>query len=143
MTHHSQSADASQVDLFGDPVDTPAVCTTAERTPSQAVNDMDLAQAVLADIAGEKTPPLHLDDDNQVRRCTQRGTEPVPDDVAVVVRQLLAARYLETRKRSCPGHGSLIATTRTGRGAVHRWAAYHRPPAWGPAPHHDTNRQES
>ncbi|HEX6351717.1 hypothetical protein [Actinophytocola sp.] len=137
MSPQPQPVHVDQVDLFGDPVPTPIGHAPRESTPPGAgVNDMDLAHTVLADIADEKTAPLHLDDTDQVRRCTERGpAEPVPDKVAVVVCQLITAHYLTTRQqRTCPGHGALIATTRTGRNAVHRWRAYHRPSTWGPAP---------
>lgn len=130
-------------DLFGNPVAAPDGDTAGRNTaepgasPRDAVNDMDLAQTVLADIADDKSAPLHVDDNGQVRRCTRRDTEPVTDDVAVVVEQLIATHYLTTRKRSGPGHGLQITTTRTGRNALFRWRAYCRPSTWGPAPNPD------
>jgi hypothetical protein len=126
----------AQEDLFGNPVDTapggPAD-TAAAATPPSVVNDMDLVQSVLADITSDTTAPLHVDDDGQVRRCARASLVPVPEDMAVTVNQLLTAQYLTaTRTRSCPGHGLLVITTRTGRNAVHRWRAYRRPTTWLP-----------
>lgn len=130
---------APEVDLFGNPTNT----TPDGQTPPNAtgepaaasVNDMDATQAVLADVVSEKTAALHIDDHGRVTRCRiGQTTTPVPDSVATVVRQLLAAHYLTTRQRSCPGHGVEITTTRTGRNAVHRWRAYRRPSTWGPPP---------
>lgn len=123
----------SQEDLFGNPAGA-ADTTPQEQGPQVAVNDMDLTQTVLADIVSDKTAPLHIDDHGQLRRCTNRATEPVPDDVAAVVEQLLDSHFLTTRQRSCPGHGVEITATRSGRSALCRWRAYRRPSAWGPPP---------
>lgn len=123
-----------QEDLFGNPVH-PTTNKAPDPSPAtRLVNDTDVTQTVLADIASEKTTPLHIDDHGQVRRCTQRTTKPVSDTVSTVVRQLLAAHLVTTRHRSCPGHGAEITTTRAGRNAVSRWRAYRRPSTWGPPP---------
>jgi hypothetical protein len=121
---------AFQDDLFGNPVDTTPT-DQASGTPARVpVNDMDLTQRVLADIASDKTR-LHVDDAGLVCRCAGRTTEPVPTDLAAVVGQLLAARYLATRRRSCPGHDPVITATPAGRNAASRWRAYRRPSTWG------------
>lgn len=126
-----------QEDLFGNPV-TPA--DPADTTPAddeaagRSVNDMDLTHTVLADIASDTGDPLHIDDTGRVRRCARPAPTPVPEDEAVVVTQLLAARYLTTRRDPCTSHGPVVAATQAGRNAVHRWTAYHRPPTWGATP---------
>jgi hypothetical protein len=133
-----------QEDLFGNPVDVPA--PPVPSAPVRPVNDMDRVQAVLAEIVGDTAALLHVDDAGRVRRCAGRGTDPVSVDLAAVIEQLLAARYLTTQRRSCPGHGSVITATRAGRDAVCRWRAYRRPSTWGPTPgpdHHHTNRKEN
>jgi len=121
------------LDLFGDPVDDQP---TPAPTAAPWVNDMDLVQAVLADIVDEKSPALHRDDAGGVTRCRRHGTAPVVDEEAAVVNQLLAARYLTItrRQRRCTGvdHGPVVTATLSGRNAFHRWNAYRRPAAWGP-----------
>jgi hypothetical protein len=131
-----------QEDLFGNLANSPTDRTkSTSEAPSvrvaagAVVNDMDLTQEVLADIASEKASPLHVDDAGRVRRCGGTTTEPVAEGVAVVVEQLTAAQFLTTRRGSCPvDHGVLIVTTRAGRNAAHRWKAYRRPSTWGPTP---------
>ncbi len=118
---------APQEDLFGNTVDDQTPQEPA--APREPVNDIDLTQQVLADIVGGDAAPLHLEKTG-VRRCAGRDTEPVPDDVAAVVDQLLTARYLTTGRPSCTGHGPAITATRAGRNAAHRWSAYRRPSTW-------------
>jgi hypothetical protein len=132
----------SQEDLFGNPVDIPSPPVPAAL--GRPVNDMDRVQAVLAEIVNDKAALLHVDDAGRVRRCAGRGTEPAAVDLAAVIEQLLAARYLTTRRRSCPGHGAVITATQAGRDAVCRWRAYRRPSTWGPTPDldHITYREE-
>jgi hypothetical protein len=124
--------DPFQEDLFGNTVALPDDCAPqhAATVPHEAVNDMGTVQAVLAHIVDGVDGPLHLADDGRVRRCQQTTTAPVPAELATVVRQLLTARYLTTRTRSCRGHGALIVATETGRSAAHRWRAYRRPTTW-------------
>jgi hypothetical protein len=122
--------DVAQEDLFGNPVD-PAPSDQTNGPALAPVNDMDLVHQVLADVADEKAAPLHLDDTGRVRRCARPAPEPVTDDLAAAVTQLMTAQYLTTRRRSCPGHGQLVIATPAGRSAACRWRAYRRPTTWG------------
>lgn len=119
-------------DLFGNPIDD-APAPPAPAGPVAArepVNDMDRVQAVLTAIADDTADVLHVDQAGRVRCCTGRDTKPAPADLAAVVAQLIDAQYLTTHQRSCPGHGSVVTTTRAGRHAVCRWRAYRRPTTW-------------
>lgn len=122
----------ANLDLFGNPVnDQP----TSAPTAAPRVNDMDLVQAVLADVVDEKSPALHRDEAGHVTRCRIHGTAAVTDEEAAVVNQLLAARYLSTARRgrcTAVDHGPAITATPAGRNAHHRWGAYQRPASWGP-----------
>lgn len=122
-------SDTTDVDLFGNPVDRP---TSTPSTLRELTNDMDLIQSILADVTDEKTPPLHHDAFDSVRRCGTGETTPVSAEFAAAVTQLVAARYLTTTRRGCTntGHGPVITITPTGRAAVCRWRAYRRPASW-------------
>jgi hypothetical protein len=112
----------------------------ATRVTGEAVNDMDLIEAVLT---RAQEPGYVLINGRVWRRRTRRGEHIVAADrdEAAAVRQLLALRFLATggqhrvRHRNRCGHATSVLLTDAARTRLRRWRNYARPISWGPRRH--------